>query len=72
MELFHRGRMLEDDFRREWSRLNVASFLKFEQVTAIAQNNAFLQLLEDAFVPRILATASPTLGHVCRKGDCGL
>src|SRR5207245_6939422 len=72
MELLHRGRMLEDDFRREGSRLNVTAFLEFEQITAITQNDTFLQLLKDAFVPRILATASPTLGHVCRKGDCGL
>ena len=64
--------MLEDDFWRERPGLNVAAFLKFEQITAVAQYDAFLQLFEDAFILRILATASPTLGHVCRKGDCGL
>jgi len=72
MQLPHRGRMLEDDFRREGPGLNVAAFLEFEEVAAIPENGALLQLLKDALILGILAPASPTLGHACRKGDRGL
>src|SRR3989475_10209683 len=72
MELFPRGRMLEDAFRREGPRLDVASFPELEQVTAITEHDALLQLLEDALVPGILTPASPTLGHLRRKGDRSL
>src|SRR5207249_11544854 len=68
MELFHRCRMLEDGLRREGPRLNVAAFLEFEKVSAIAEDDALFQSLEDAHLRGSLRPTSPFLRHARREG----
>ena len=52
MELLHGGGMLQDDLRREGTRLHVPALLQFEQVPAVAQNDALREPFEDPGTPR--------------------
>src|SRR5438445_12069702 len=67
MEFRHRGGMLEDDLRRERTRLYVSALLQFEEVAAVAQHDTLREPLEDARTPRC-GTMRSFLGHRPQKG----
>src|SRR5207245_10001544 len=65
MELPDGRRMLEDDLRREGTRLHVPAFLELEQVTPVAEDHALLQLIEDP--ARAFPAAAPFCDHGTQK-----
>src|SRR2546429_637110 len=67
MEFRHRGGMLEDDLRRERTRLYVSALLQFEEVAAVAQHDTLREPLEDPRTPRC-GTMRSFLGHRPQKG----
>src|SRR3989454_6768058 len=67
MEFRHRGGMLEDDLRRERTRLYVSALLQFEEVAAVAQPDTLREPLEDPRTPRC-GTMRSFLGHRPQKG----
>src|SRR5437879_13720888 len=67
MEFRHRGGMLEDDLRRERTRLYVSALLQFEEVAAVAQHDTLREPLEDPRSPRC-GTMRSFLGHRPQTG----
>src|SRR5207247_6476196 len=68
MELLHRCRMFEDDFRGEGARLHVPALLQFEEVPSVAEHGPLVEALEDPTVPRGPPTGRGPSHHMRNVG----
>jgi hypothetical protein len=72
MELRESVRMLDDHFRREGTRLDVATLLELQQVAAVAQDRSFGETLQDPLRHAIeppCGRRCPSLGPVAPRGE---